>query len=260
MQGRLEARHLTKYYSAIPAIRNVSLTLEPGTVLGLLGPNGSGKSTTVSILTGVGEPSGGQIWFDGHNIADHLAEYKARVGYVPEEAHLYTFLSGREQLDLIGRLRRLPADLRIRKIEALLGLFGLAGAADQPISGYSKGMRQKILLVSALLHDPDVLILDEPESGLDLAASLVLRHLIPILAARGKMILYSSHVLDYVERLCAEVVVLHRGNIVAEGPVTELRAMMQSESSLEDIIAQLVTTADPEGTARDIADVVGQQE
>jgi ABC-2 type transport system ATP-binding protein len=120
-------------------------------------------------------------------------------------------------------------------------------------------MRQKILIVSAILHDPDVLILDEPESGLDLAASLVLRHLLPLLAARGKMILYSSHVLDYVERLCPEVVVLHRGNIVAEGPVTQLRAMMQCGSSLEDVITQLVTTVDPERTARDIADVVGRR-
>lgn len=259
MQGRLEARNLTKYYSAIPAIRNVSFTLEPGTVLGLLGPNGSGKSTTVSLLAGLREPSAGQILFGGDDISDHLIEYKTRVGYVPEEASLYTFLSGREQLDLVGRLRRLPTDLRTRKTASLLDLFGLTGAADQPIAGYSKGMRQKLLLVSALLHDPDLLIFDEPESGLDLAASLVLRHLIPILAARGKMILYSSHVLDYVEQLSSEVVVLHRGNIVAQGPIDELRARMQIESSLEDIVAQLVTSVDPGGTARDIADVVSQR-
>jgi len=257
MQAGLEARRLAKYYSAIAAVRDFNLTLRPGTILGLLGPNGSGKSTTVAMLTGLREPSAGQILFDGHSITDRMVEYKARVGYVPEDAHLYTFLSGREQLDLIGRLRRLPTDLRTRKITTLLDLFGLTSAADQPISGYSKGMRQKILIVSALLHDPDLLILDEPESGLDLSASLVLRHLIPILAARGKMILYSSHVLDYVERLCGEVVVLHRGRIVAEGPVRQLRAMIQG-GSLEDVIAQLVTTMDPEGTARDIADVVGQ--
>lgn len=258
MQPRLEARRLTKYYAAIPALRDVNLALEPGTILGLLGPNGSGKSTAVSMLTGLREPSAGQVLFDGRSITDHLAEYKARVGYVPEEAHLYTFLSGREQLELIARLRRLPDAVRTRKIDALLDLFGMTSAADQPISGYSKGMRQKILLVSALLHDPEVLILDEPESGLDLAASLVLRHLLPILAGRGKVILYSSHVLDYVERLCAGVVVLHRGTVVAEGPVHQLRAMMQRQSSLEDIVAQLVTTTDPAGTARDIADVVSQ--
>ena len=258
MQAGLEVTHLAKFYSAIAAIRDFNLTLAPGGIVGLLGPNGSGKSTTVSMLTGLREPSEGQVLFDGHNIADRTVEYKARVGYVPEDAHLYTFLSGREQLDLIGRLRRLPAELRTRKIGALLDLFGLTGASDQPISGYSKGMRQKLLIIAALLHDPDLLVLDEPESGLDLSASLVLRHLIPMLAARGKMIVYSSHVLDYVERLCSDVIVLHRGRVVAEGPVKRLREMMQRES-LEAVVTQLVTTTDPERTARDVADVVGQR-
>ena len=251
----LEARHLTKYYAAVPAIRDVSFTLEPGNILGLLGPNGSGKSTTVSILTGLREPSAGQVWFDGINIADRLYDYKTRVGYVPEEAHLYTFLSGREQLDLVGRLRRLPGQLLTHKISTLLDLFGMTSAADQPMSGYSKGMKQKVLIVAALLHDPDLLILDEPESGLDLTTGLVLRHLVPILAARGKTILYSSHLLAHVERLCPEVLVLHHGTIVAQGAVHQLRAMMQSRSSLEEVIAELVTTADAEATARDIADV-----
>jgi ABC-2 type transport system ATP-binding protein len=255
----LEARHLTKYFSAVPAIRDVSFTVPPGTILGLLGPNGSGKSTTVSILTGLREPSAGQVWFNGINVADRLVEFKARIGYVPEDPHIYTFLSGREHLDLVGRLRRLPGSLRAHKIATLLDLFGMSGAADQPMSAYSKGMKQKVLIIAALLHDPDLLILDEPESGLDLTAGLVLRHLVAILAARGKTILYSSHLLDNVERLCAGVVVLHRGKIVAEGPVTQLRAMMQSSSSLEDVIAQLITTTDPEGTARDIADVAGLQ-
>jgi len=257
MQAGLEARHLSKFYAAIPAIRDFNLTLAPGAIVGLLGPNGSGKSTTVSMLTGVREPSEGEILFDGCSIADRMVAYKRRVGYVPEDAHLYTFLSGREQLDLIGRLRQMPDDVRTRKVAALLELFGLAGASDQPISGYSKGMRQKLLIVAALLHDPDLLILDEPESGLDLSASLVLRHLIPLLAARGKMILYSSHVLDYVERLCSDVIVLHRGRVVAAGPVKQLREMMQGES-LEAVVTQLVTTTDPERTARDIADVVGR--
>jgi ABC-2 type transport system ATP-binding protein len=257
MQASLEARQLAKYYAAVPAIRDVSFTVQPGTVLGLLGPNGSGKSTTVALLTGLREPSAGQVWFDGRNIADHIVDYKARVGYVPEEAHLYTFLSGREHLELIGRLRRIPSPLLARKIASLLELFGLIAAADQPISGYSKGMKQKILLIAALLHDPDLLILDEPESGLDLTAGLVLRHLIGILASRGKTILYSSHVLDHVERVCADVVVLHRGRIVAEGPVSQLRAMTQRNATLEEVIAQLVITVDPARTAGEIADVAG---
>jgi ABC-2 type transport system ATP-binding protein len=251
----LEVRHLTKFYSAIAALRDVNFRVDPGSTIGLLGPNGSGKSTTVSILTGLREPSAGEVWFQGVNIADRLIEYKACVGYVPEEAQLYSFLSGREHLQLIGRLRRIPDRLLTTKISALLDLFGLATAADQPMNGYSKGMRQKILIIAALLHDPDVLILDEPESGLDLTSGLVLRHLIPLLAGRGKTIVYSSHLLDRVERLCAVVVVLHRGRIVAQGPVMQLRAMMRSSSSLEDVVAELVTTGDPARIARDVADV-----
>lgn len=250
---------MTKYYGAVPAVRDVTLALEPGTILGLLGPNGSGKSTTVSMLTGLREPSAGRILFNGRSIADDMLDYKARVGYVPEEAHLYGFLSGREQLDLVGRLRGLPSDARVRKIASLLDLFGLTAAADQSIAAYSKGMRQKIVIIAALLHDPDLLVLDEPESGLDLAASLMLRHLLPILAGRGKAILYSSHVLDYVERLCEQVIVLDRGTVVAQGPVAELRDRMRSDASLEDLVAQLVTTVDPRGTASDVADVIGSR-
>jgi ABC-2 type transport system ATP-binding protein len=255
MQARLEAQLLTKYYSGVAAVRDVSFTLEPGTIFGLLGPNGSGKSTTVALLTGLREPSAGRVCFNGIDIATRLVEYKARVGYVPEEAHLYGFLSGREHLELVGRLRRIPEPLLTHKIDSLLALFGIAGAADQPINGYSKGMKQKVLIAAALLHDPDVLILDEPESGLDLTAGLVLCHLLPILAARGKTIVYSSHLLDRVERLCAAVVVLHRGRIVAQGPVRQLRAMMKRNSSLEEVVAELVTTGDPERTARGIAEI-----
>jgi ABC-2 type transport system ATP-binding protein len=255
----LDVRQLTKFYHAVAAIRDVSFTVEAGAIIGLLGPNGSGKSTTVSILTGLRDPSAGEVWFQGVNIASRLPEYKARVGYVPEEAHLYSFLSGREHLQLVGRLRRIPDRLLATKISTLLDLFGLTNAGDQPMSGYSKGMKQKILIIAALLHDPDVLILDEPESGLDLTAGLVLRHLIPVLAARGKTIVYSSHLLDRVERLCAVVVVLHRGRIVAQGPVVQLRAMMQSSSSLEDVVAELVTTSDPERIARDVAEVAALQ-
>ena len=251
----LDVRHLSKYYPAIAAIRDVSFSVAAGTVVGLLGPNGSGKSTTVSILTGLREASAGEVWFDGANVATALVDYKARVGYVPEEAHLYSFLSGREHLQLVGRLHRIKESLLVNKVSALLELFGLTAAADQTMSGYSKGMRQKVLIVAALLHDPDVLILDEPESGLDLTAGLVLRHLIPVLAARGKTIVYSSHLLDRVERLCGDVVVLHRGRIVAQGPVPQLRAMIQSSTSLEDVVAELVSTLDPERTARDIAEV-----
>jgi ABC-2 type transport system ATP-binding protein len=179
------------------------------------------------------------------------------VGYVPEEPHLYPFLSGREYLQLVGRLREIAAPALERRVEGLLHLFGLGRDADQSIGSYSKGMRQKVLISAALIHDPDLLIFDEPLSGLDVTAALVFRHLVRTLADRGKTILYSSHVLEVVEKLCSRVVVLHRGLVVADDSVEHLRELM-ARDSLEDVFAQLVVREDPERVARDIADLVAR--
>lgn len=176
---------------------------------------------------------------------------------MPEEPLLYPFLSGREFLQLIGRLRELPESILDEKINTMLELFGLSGAADQSISGYSKGMKQKVLITAALLHDPEVLILDEPDSGLDVTMTLVLRHLVQTLARRGKAVMYSSHVLDLVEKLCTRVIVLNRGHVVADDTVEGLRRLRTS-GSLEDVFGQLVERQDPEGLAVDIADVVAK--
>jgi ABC-2 type transport system ATP-binding protein len=251
----LEARHLVKRFYGITVVSDVDFVVHRGEVVGYLGPNGSGKTTTARMLTGLMAPSGGAVLCDGRDITDDLVSFRARLGYVPEEPHLYPFLSGREFLELVGRLREMPGPLMQRKIHALIELFGLRDAAEQAISSYSKGMKQKILIIAALLHDPDVLIFDEPESGLDVTAMLVLRHLIPALAARGKAILYSSHVLESVEKLCTRVLVLHGGHIVANDSVAQLRTLMAS-SSLEAVFAQLVLRRDPQRTAQDIAEVV----
>jgi ABC-2 type transport system ATP-binding protein len=251
----LEARHLVKRYAGSRVVDDVSFIVRPGEVLGYLGPNGSGKSTTVQMLTGLVEPSEGHVWFGGRRITTDLVAYRRRLGCVPEEAHLYPFLSGREHLELIGRLREMPARRLDQRITALLELFGLSDAALQPISGYSKGMRQKVLIAAALLHDPDVVIFDEPETGLDVTAALMLRHLIRILAARGKAVVYSSHVLEAVEKVCERVIVLHRGKVVADDSVTALRAL-RSHTSLEQVFAELVSHVDPERTAQSIADAV----
>jgi ABC-2 type transport system ATP-binding protein len=251
----LEARRLVKRYSGTRVVDDVSFVLRRGEVLGYLGPNGSGKSTTVQMLVGLVEPSEGHVYFEDRPTTADLVAFRRRVGYVPEEPHLYPFLSGREHLELIGRLRELPARLLEARITALLDLLGLGDAALQPIAGYSKGMRQKVLIAGALLHDPDIVILDEPESGLDVTAALMLRHLIRILAARGKAVIYSSHVLEAVEKVCARVIVLHRGRVVADDAVTALRAL-RSHASLEQVFAELVSHADPEDTASAIADAV----
>jgi ABC-2 type transport system ATP-binding protein len=251
----LEARRLTKYYSAIPAIRDVSFTLAPGTILGLLGPNGSGKSTTVSILTGLLEPSGGRVCAGGIDIRDRLLEYKARLGYVPEEAHLYPYLSGPEYLALIGRLRSIPEARLQRKIAAFMDVFGLTDDQHAPMSAYSKGMRQKILISAALLHDPQVLVLDEPNSGLDVTTSLVLRSLVRALAAEGRMVLYSSHVLEIVEQIATDILILQDGRVAAHGSAGELRRMMASPT-LEQAFRRLVVAADVDGLARTLMDVM----
>src|SRR3954470_17689491 len=156
----LEARGLTKYYSAITGVRDVNFRIERGAVLGLLGPNGSGKSTTVGMLTGLLEPSGGTVVLDGRNVREDLLGYKAGLGYVPEEAQLYTWMSGAEYLTFCARLRGLPDSVSRRRIDALLGIFGLQTDRDASMSAYSKGMRQKILLSAALVHNPQIVVLD----------------------------------------------------------------------------------------------------
>ena len=249
----LDARHLVKRYGGSRVVDDVSFTVRPGEVLGYLGPNGSGKSTTVQMLTGLVEPSEGHVSFEDRRITADLVGFRRRLGYVPEEAHLYPFLSGREHLELMGRLRELPPKVLDARIGALLELLGLGDAASQPIAGYSKGMRQKVLIAGALLHDPDVLVFDEPESGLDVTAALMLRHLIRILASRGKAIVYSSHVLEVVEKVCARVIVLRRGRVVADDAVAALRAM-RSDASLIDVFSELVRQEDPERTAHAVAD------
>ncbi len=251
----LEARRLVKRYFGRAIVDHVSFAVDAGEVVGYLGPNGSGKTTTTRILTGLLEPTSGAVVFDGREVRLDPLDFRRRLGYVPEEPHLYPFLSGREHLQLVGRLREMPAAAMDRKIDALLELFGLGDASEQGIAGYSKGMKQKILIISALLHDPDLLIFDEPDSGLDVTAALVLRHLVANLAARGKAILYTSHILNVVERLCTRVVVIHEGRVVADDSVERLRITLAS-SSLEQVFAHLVVRNDPETIARDIADVV----
>src|SRR5262245_13845032 len=251
----LEAHHLVKRFFGVAAVDDISFVVARGEILGYLGPNGSGKTMTARLLTGLLSPTTGFVSFDGRDIASGMVEFHRRLGYVPEEPYLYPFLSGREYLQLIGRLRELPAWLVEKKIDAFLELFGIGDAAEQSISAYSKGMKQKVLISAALMHDPDILIFDEPESGLDVTAALVLRSLVRTLASRGKAILYSSHIMEIVEKVCSRVIILHKGRVVADGAIDELRDL-RDRRSLEQVFAELVLRADPERTAQDIADVV----
>jgi ABC-2 type transport system ATP-binding protein len=255
----LEAHHLSRRFFGVSVVRDVSFVVRPGDILGYLGPNGSGKTTTMRMLTGLLQPSSGRVCFQNRDIADDPIELRRRVGYVPEESHVYPFLSGREHLRLLGRLRGLDEALLDRKIAGFLELFGLADAGDQDIGSYSKGMKQKVLISAALLHDPDVLIFDEPESGLDVETVLALRHLVKLLAERGKAVLYSSHIMEVVEKVCSKVIVLHQGRVVADDSVAHLRELM-SRDSLEEVFKELVLRVDPESVARDLASVAALHE
>ncbi|HYW43065.1 MAG TPA: ABC transporter ATP-binding protein [Bryobacteraceae bacterium] len=251
----LEVRSLTKLYSGIPVVDRVSFSIEPGEILGYLGPNGAGKSTTVKMLTGLLEPNSGHIRFHGQDVRADMKAYQRRIGYVPEEPHIYPHLGGREYLQLAGRLHGMPRSVLEPKMDALIRLFGLWEDRYTPLASYSKGMRQKILISAALLHDPELLILDEPFSGLDVNTALVLRSLLHAMAGRRKMVLYSSHVLEVVEKVCDRVLILRKGQVVAHDSVARLRELM-SESSLEGVFAQLTQPENNDAVAQRILDVV----
>jgi ABC-2 type transport system ATP-binding protein len=251
----LELQHLYRNYRGIPAIEDVSFSVAPGEVVGFLGPNGAGKSTTVKIITGMLRPNDGRVLFEGRDIRHDMVAFRAQIGYVPEEAHLYTYLSGLEYLQLVGRLRGLGEALLEAKATGLLKLLHLESWQHSPISVYSKGMRQRVLIAAALLHDPKLLIFDEPLSGLDVVSSRLFKDLIELLAAQGKAVLYISHVLETVEQVCNRVVVIAKGRILADTPPAELKRLM-SLHSLESAFAQLVQQPDTRSIAHEIVEVM----
>ncbi|MBZ5575139.1 MAG: ABC transporter ATP-binding protein [Acidobacteriia bacterium] len=251
----LELRHVTKRYTGIAAVEDVSFTARAGEITGYLGPNGSGKSTTLKMITGLIEPSAGEILYRGQPIQRNPMAYKQHLGYVPEEPHLYPHLTGAEYLEMVGQLRGLPARPLGEKIDGFLTLLSLYDDRYVPISSYSKGMRQKVLLAAALLHNPDLILLDEPFSGLDVTSALVLRGLIRQLAARGKVVLFSSHELDTVERVSSRVVILHKGRVVANDSIEQLRTLM-ALPTLEEIFSQLAVEQDTEGVTRQIVELI----
>jgi len=251
----LELRSVTKRFAGIPAVDDVSFSARPGEVTGYLGPNGSGKSTTMKMITGLIEMTTGAILFQGKPIQDDLMAYKRCMGYVPEEPYLYNHLSAAEYLTMVAQLRNLPAKQSSECIDGLLRLLSLYDDRHASISGYSKGMRQKVLIAAALLHNPDLILLDEPFSGLDVGSALVLRSLIQELAARGKVVLFSSHELDTVERVSSRVVIIHHGKLVADDSIESLRSLMELPT-LEAIFSQLAVEQDTDSMARQIADLI----
>ena len=246
----LQVQGLTKRYRGLTALDHVSFHIQPGEILGYLGPNGSGKSTTVKIITGLLDPSAGEVRLHGRTLVDDPIAFKSQLGYVPEEPHLYTHLTGAEYLVFIARLRQIPFSSAARRAADLLQLFQLHDARNSPMSTYSKGMRQRVLLASALLHDPQLLVLDEPFSGLDVNAALLLRTLLVALAAEGKMILFSSHVLEVVEKVCTRVVILYQGKVVLQDSIENLKNSLNPD--LQNVFAQVTRQEDYAPVARAI--------
>jgi len=256
VRAMLEVKALYKRYRGIPAIEDVSFCVGAGEIVGYVGPNGSGKSTTVKIITGLLEPNTGQVLFEGASIRDNLMGYRAAFGYVPEEAHVYTHLSGLEYLQLVGRLRNMTEELIALKANRMLALLGLESWRHSPISLYSKGMKQRILIAAALLHDPKLLVFDEPLSGLDVVSARLFKDLLQQLAAQGKGILYISHVLEVVEVVCDRVIVIAKGRILADAPPSELKRSL-ALANLESVFAQLVRQQDTVSVARELVEVMG---
>ena len=252
-----EVDTLVKRFAGVHVLRGVSFSVRPGEIFGYLGPNGSGKSTTFKIVAGLLEPTLGSIRLNGREAADDPVAFRRQLGYVPDEPALYTHLTAPEYLLLVGRLRDLP-EARLRaNVAGLLELLDLAHAQGQLLSTFSKGMRQRVLLGAALLHDPALLVLDEPFSGLDVSASLLLIALLRALAGRGKLILLSSHRMDLVETLCARVAILHRGQIVAEGSPAELQALRHSDT-LDEVFALVTEQPDYSARANQLIDMLGR--
>lgn len=251
----IELKGITKRFNYFPAVNGVNFTVKPTEILGYLGPNGAGKTTTIKILAGLLTPSEGQVFYMGRNVQKNLYEFKSHLGYVPEQSDIYPHLTAYEYLLMVGRLRHIKEKPLKDKIVAFMKLLDLDKDMDSTISSYSKGMIQKVLITSALLHNPEILLLDEPLSGLDVTTSLIIKDLLKKLAQDGKIIIYSSHILEVVEKACSRVVILHKGNIVADDSVSNLRELMKLPT-LEDIFNQLVVQTDTEKTSDQMIEVM----
>jgi ABC-2 type transport system ATP-binding protein len=239
-QPLISARGLAKSYGDKRVLRGIDLEVLPGQVLGYIGPNGAGKTTTVKILTGMLDEFEGHASVCGFDVVGEALEVKRHIGYVPESAALYDSLTPREFLRFVGQLYTLPEVEVERRIIELLGLFDLTNELDHRMATFSKGMRQKVLIVAGIIHNPQVIFLDEPLSGLDANSVVIVKELITRLAARGKAIFYCSHVMDVVERICERIIIISDGQIIADGNFEQLQSMNKA-ASLERIFTQLTS-------------------
>lgn len=238
MNPIISLRNLGKHYGDKQVLKGINLNICRGQVIGYIGPNGAGKSTTVKILCGLISDYEGDVIIDGINLRFDPVAVKSRIGYVPELAELYDVLTPVEFLGFMAELYNLPKEMAAERIEKMLTAFGLEANMHQRIDTFSKGMRQKVLISSALLHNPDIIILDEPLSGLDANSVIIVKDLISKLARDGKTIFYCSHMMDVVEKVSDRIVLINEGAVVADGSFEDLKKQ-QGNQSLEKIFAHL---------------------
>ncbi len=233
----IKISNLTKSYNNQVVLKGITLNVYPGQIIGYIGPNGAGKSTTVRILSGIDADFQGTVEVDGLDVKKQALEVKRIIGYVPENAELYEVLTPGEFLNFVGRLYDLPEERLNRRIQEMMTFFNMSAHVDQRMETFSKGMRQKVLLISGLLHDPRILFLDEPLAGLDANSVILVKEMLARMAAAGKTIFYSSHMMDVVEKISDRIILIHQGNIVVDGDFESLKK--ESSDSLEKIFAQL---------------------
>ena len=246
MENVLEVRHFRKSYRGKVAVRDLSLSVAPGEICGFIGHNGAGKTTLIRSVVGAQPPTSGTVRVCGRDVWREPVAAKRLMAYVPDNPDVYDFLTGMQYLDLIAHVFGVDAARRSQRVNELAGRLELADALGDPVSAYSHGMRQKLVLTGALLHDPALLVLDEPFVGLDPSASHELKAILRERADAGGAVFFSSHVLEVVERLCDTVAVIRRGELVASGPTDEVRG----SASLEDVFLELVDEKDGGAVAR----------
>lgn len=251
----LELKDLRKSFESKEVLKGINLRVKRGEIIGYIGSNGAGKSTTIKIMLGIVQGYDGDVTIFGKNIKDTNGEYKKRIGYVPEVSEVYESLTAREYLSFIGQLYDLDVNTCNKREEELTKLFGIDSYLNTRISTFSKGMRQKLILISSLIHNPDILFLDEPLSGLDANSVMIVKELLEVLAKEGKTIFYSSHIMDVVEKISHRIVLLNDGKIAADGSFTDLKDA-SNEGSLEDIFNDVTGFKNHKEIAEAIADAI----
>ncbi len=251
----LSIQNLTMNYGGKQVLNGINLEVASGEIIGYIGPNGAGKSTTVKIMLGLIDDYQGKVMIFGQDIASGDPSYKKKIGYVPENAEAYDNLTAIEYLVFTGELYGMDRDAAQEKAERLLAQFELQEVGHSRLSSFSKGMKQKVLITASLLHDPDLLFWDEPLSGLDANSMMVIQEILAQLAAQGKTIFYSSHIMDLVEKISNRIVLLVKGEVVADSTFEELKEMSE-EGSLSGIFNQLTGFTEHRNKAKDFVSIV----